>query len=557
MLLAQAAQWLRAGRPAEAIPLLREAARRDPGNADILHDLGLACLECGLIGEAIDGLRRAIAARPAFADAHLRLGIALEVAGALEAALAAYRRAYEIRPSLADARYRAGELLESLGQTAPAIQAFRRAAAAAPRTTLGRIATAKALLAEDRDAEAEKTLRQALALDRTNAVAMELLGQVLAERGQFGQAREWLLLAIAQAPQRAGSYYDVVRCGRIGTGDAALLAAMREAAERPGLEPAQRSRVHLALGKAEQDLGNHAAAMRHFDAAEALRNLVLRFDPADFEARVARLIACFTAGAMARAATPARPDVAPILVLGLPRSGTTLVEQILSAHPQVRPGGELPFWNALGREWDRAGAEIPDAGFLAQAAADYLLQLRHIARGASVVTDKMPMNVLWAGLIHMALPHAKIIHCRRCPVDTALSIHQTHFNPRMGFPTGGAALVRTIRATQRVTSHWQAVLPPGTFIGVDYEALVSSPGSEIPRILAACGLPWDPACLHPENNARVLKTASKFQAREPIHGGSVGRWRDYEPWLGPLGALLQAAPAASHPAVSDKRLTVN
>jgi tetratricopeptide (TPR) repeat protein len=541
MLLAQAAQWLRAGRPAEAIPLLREAARRDPGNADILHDLGLACLECGLIGEAIDALRRAIAKRPNYADAHLRLGIALDAAGAVQAALAAYRAASDLLPSLADAHYRAADLLDSLGQTAPAIQAFRRAATAAPKTTLGRIATAKALLAENRDAEAERKLRQALALEPANAVAMELLGQVFAESGRFGQAREMLLQAIAQAPQRPGSYYDVVRCGRIGPQDAALVDAMRQAAEQPGLEPAQRSRVHLALGKAMEDLEDYAGAMRHFNAAEALRNQVLRFDPAGFEARVDHIIACFTPALLARAGSPADGPM-PIFILGLPRSGTTLVEQILAAHPNVRPGGELPFWNALGHGWQRAGAPIPQPTFLAQAADDYLAVLRGIAGGARTVTDKMPMNVLWAGLIHLAFPNAPIIHCRRCPIDTALSIHQTHFNPRMAFPTGGAALVRTIRATQRLAAHWQAVLPPDMFIAVEYEALVSAPEAEIRRIIAACGLPWDTACLRPERYAGAVKTASKFQTRQPIHGGSVGRWRHYEPWLGPLRALMQADP---------------
>jgi len=190
--LALAAALLRAGRPADAIAPLREAARAQPNDANILHDLGLACLEAGQIADAIAALQAAIAARPRFADAHLRLGIALEAAGALDPALAAYRRA-----ATADAQYRAGDLLDSLGRTADAIAAWRRAATPAPKSALGRIATAKAMLAENRDAAAERTLRQALAIEPANAVALELLGDTLAAAGRFAEAESCLLQAAA------------------------------------------------------------------------------------------------------------------------------------------------------------------------------------------------------------------------------------------------------------------------------------------------------------------------------------------------------------------------
>jgi tetratricopeptide (TPR) repeat protein len=537
-LLALAAQLLQAGRPADALAPLREAALSVPGNAAIMHDLGLACLECGLPAEAIDALRGAVAANPRFADAHLRLGIAFEMAGLLDAALAAYRTASEVLPSLADARFRAGELLETIGQSAQAAEAFRRAAASAPKTTLGRIAAARALLAENRDAEAEKRLRQALAMDRDNPAALDLLGNLLADAGRFEEARETMLRAIAAAPERAGLYYDVVRCRPIGPDDAPLIARMREAAARPGLQPAQRSRVHLALGKACDDLGDIGQAMRHFDAAEALRNELVRFDTAAFAARVDRMITIFTPGVLASTGTR-EGDRTPILILGLPRSGTTLVEQIVSSHPEVAPGGELPFWSERGLAWERAGAPTPDIDFLGAMAADALRALRGLAQGAARVTDKMPLNFQWAGLIHAALPGATIIHCRRSPIDTALSIHQTHFNPRMEFPTGGTALVAYVRAYQRLADHWRRVLPAERFIEIDYESLTADPEPVARRIIEAVGLAWNDACLHPERNARVIKTPSKWQARQPITRASVGRARAYEPWLGPLAALVE------------------
>jgi hypothetical protein len=223
----------------------------------------------------------------------------------------------------------------------------------------------------------------------------------------------------------------------------------------------------------------------------------------------------------------------------MPRSGTTLVEQIVSSHPEVGAAGELNFWNERGAEWHRSGPASTKSPFLAKAAEDYLNLLRTIAPKSARVTDKMPFNFLWAGLIHLAFPRAIFIHCRRAPVDTAVSIHQSHFHPGLAFPTGGAELVAYFRQYQRLIDCWRKVLPPDRFIEVDYEELTRSPEPEIRRIIAACGLTWHDACLRPECNPRAVKTPSKWQTRQPIYRTSVARWRRYEPWLGPLQALVE------------------
>lgn len=535
-LLAHATQLLKAGRAADAVVPLREAARYLPRHAGILHDLGLACLECGRLSEAVTALRASIAADPGLVDSYVRLGIALEATDDTDGALESYRQALKRSATLADASYRAGCLLDSLGHAARASEMFRHAAASAPGTSFGRIAMARALLAENRDGEAESLLRRVIAADGDNATALELLGNTLAEAGRFEEARRCFERAIEKAPALAGSYYELVRCGRMGPEDAGLIERIRSVLDSPRLDAAQRVRVHLALGKVADDLGEYQEAMRQLDAAETVRNTIVRFDLARFEARVDRLIASFTADRIAHASTTSLDDATAILIVGLPRSGTTLLEQILSAHPQVGAAGELPFWNERGSAWERAGPAL-EGESLRATAADYVALLRRSAPGAARVTDKNPLSFQWAGLISMALPRATIIHCRRSPIDTALSIHQTHFNPRMSFPTGGAALVGYIRAYQRLCAHWRLVLPAERFIEIDYEALVSQPEPQIRRLLAACGLQWSSSCLFPERNARAIKTPSKWQARQPIHSGSVGRWRNYAPWLGPLGAL--------------------
>jgi tetratricopeptide (TPR) repeat protein len=536
-LLAQAGYLLKARRPRDAVPVLREVTRWLPGNAAVLHDLGLACLESGQLGDAIAALRSCVAIDPSFSDAHLRLGIALEMSGEPEAALVAYDRAAEMPAIHAEASYRAAHLLDSLGHTALAAGMFRRAAASAGAQSAGQIAMARALLAENRDPEAEKALRRLLRMECDNAVALDLLGNILADAGRFEEARRCFERAIEKAPGLAGSYYDLVRCSRLEAEDVGRVSRMRAALASPDLEPAQKIRVHLALGKAADDLGDYQEAMRQFDAAESLRNARVRFDLARFERRVERLTASISHEVIAHTAATGSADATPILIVGLPRSGTTLLEQLISAHPSVRAGGELPFWNERGAAWERAATEQARAELLARSAADYRGTLLHFAGGVTRVTDKMPLNFQWVGLIHLALPRATIIHCRRNLLDTALSIHQTHFNPHLWFPTGGAALVGYIRAYERLCAHWRSVMPPERFIEIDYEELVQEPDPTIRRMVAACGLQWNEACLSPQSNTRIVKTASKWQARQPIYRDAIARWRRYEPWLGALSAL--------------------
>ncbi len=536
-LLALATKFLQAGQPADAIVPLRDAALLQPSNPDVQHDLGLACLEVGHISDAIEAFERAVASNPRYTDAYFRLGIALEKRGNIGSAIVAYHRATELDPSLTEAWFRAGALVYTLGHRDEAIGCFRRAAANGDNSSFARLAKARALLIEDRNQEAERVLRKILALDPGNAMAHDLLGNLLSEFGRFDEARECFRRAIEIAPLLAGSYYELVRCRPVTSADDGLLERMEAALATPGLEAAQRLRIHLAIGKAAEDLGDYALAMQHFDAADTVRRDSAPFDSAAFSTEIGRLMARFTPELIARASELGIGDVTPVMIIGMPRSGTTLVEQIVSMHPEVGAAGELNFWNERGA----AGNQTP---FLAKTAADYLRVLRATAPKAARVTDKMPFNFLWAGLIHLAFPRAVIIHCRRAAVDTALSIHQTHFHPALAFPTGGAELVAYFRSYQRLMDHWRSVLPADRFIEVDYEDLTRTPEPVIRRIVAACGLTWHDACLHPECNPRAVKTPSKWQTRQPIYRTSVARWRRYEPWLGPLHALAEADLAA-------------
>jgi tetratricopeptide (TPR) repeat protein len=543
-LLELAVHALRAGRPADAIAPLRQAALLRPQAALIHHDLGLACLETGLVGESVDAFRRAVASDPKSTDAHFYLGIGLERLGDDGAAVVAYHRATELNPALTEAWYRAGALVHRLGHRDEAIACFERAAESGSKTRFGRLGAARALLTAGRDREGERALRSCVAADPENPLAHDLLGNLLAEAGHFEEASACFTQAIALAPVLAGSYYDLVRCRRIIPADVGLVAQMEAALGTPGLDEEPRMRVHLALGKAADDLGEYERAMRHFDAADAVRRASAAFPSEQFDREVAQLIERTTPDLVARAPRLGMPDPSPVLIIGMPRSGTTLVEQIISAHPDVRAGGELNFWPAYGARWQEAGAAGNEMKFLRRAAADFLRVLKGIGPKAVRVTDKNPFNFIWAALIHLALPKATIIHCRRAAIDTALSIHQTLFHPSLAFPTGGDKLVAYFRSYQRLTDHWRCVLPAERFIEVDYEELTRDPEPVIRGLVAACGLSWHPACLRPDRNPQPVKTASRWQTRQPIHRASVGRWRRYEPYLGSLRPLVGLGSAA-------------
>ena len=534
-MLARARDHVAGDRLDEAIGLLREAAALVPGAgaAAIHHDIGYLQLKAGRFGPAADAFRAAVLAEPGFALAHVRLGVALQALGDVEGALAAYARAGELDPSRADAPFRAGVLLEARGCRTPALAALRRAAATSPPSALQRLAAARLELDAGRHEAAEHALRTLLAAHPGHLEATDTLGTLLAEAGDADGAWACYEHVTRNSPQYAGSFYELVRCRRITPADAALTRRMSAAAARPDLHPEARAKLHLALGKAADDLGDPGEAMRQFEAAQRVRARDGDADREAIPARVRQLIRDFDERRLAGAADGGSADRTPILIVGLPRSGTTLVEQILSCHPDVHPSGELPFWT------ERAAlADDRDRGQLAQAAADYVALLRGVAPAARRVTDKMPLNLFHAGLIHLCLPRAVIVSCRRRPIDIALSINRTYFNRDVGIPTGGEALVGAVRAAEALSAHWRQVLPTAQLHEVAYERLVSAPAEAIPALLQACGLPWHQACLHPERNRRVVRTPSKWQVRQPITPPPPDAWRRYEPWLGALSTLL-------------------
>jgi hypothetical protein len=262
--------------------------------------------------------------------------------------------------------------------------------------------------------------------------------------------------------------------------------------------------------------------------------------------RVDAAIARFTPAAIASLQSQGNDSERPLFVVGMPRSGTTLVEQILASHESVHGAGELTFWQAAAstlqvaeRTADRRPADGPGAAErLADIARDYLDHVRSLGGTAARVIDKMPANFLHLGLIHSAFPRARIIHLRRDPRDTCLSIYFQHFAAIHPYATDLADLAHYYGEYARLMAHWRRVLPAETLLEVPYEQLIADQEHWSRRIVAFVGLPWNPSCLEFHATPRVVITMSKWQVRQKIHSASAGRWRHYEPFLGPLRDLM-------------------
>jgi tetratricopeptide (TPR) repeat protein len=461
----------------------------------------------------------------------------LERQGRIDDAIAAYRWAAAFPDAAGPANSRLGHLLLVRGRAREAAEALHAAVRADPARRLDLV---RALLTEQRDGEAEVAARGVVADEPGNADAQWLLGRILSESGRFEEAKAALTAAVAADPRRGAAFYDLVRCFTLTEADRPLVGRML-AAQRKVVETDGRIRLQLALGKAMDDLGDPRAAMAHFTAAGRLKSSVGRFDAAGVAARADRLIARFTPAFLARHAPNGDPSPRPLFVTGMPRSGTTLVEQVLSSHREVAGAGELPFWPAAAEAFARLDDDAQVTRFQREVAGACLANLETLAPGAARVADKTPLNILWAGVIHLVFPNAVIVHCRRDPLDTCVSILSTYFSPRPDFPGEPADLVGYYRGYERLAAHWRALVPADRFVEIDYATLVTEPEPTIRALLQACGLAWDDACLRPELNDRIVRTPSKWQARQAIGGGSVGRGRRYGPWLGPLAELIATA----------------
>jgi tetratricopeptide (TPR) repeat protein len=561
---------------------LERALALEPNDAQTINNLANTFKRLGLAAEAERRWRAALELRPDYAEAYSNLANLYNDQGEFDRAESMARRAIELNPRLVDAYINLAGVETARHRHADALRALEALLAFAP--THARALAAKALTLKDLDRldeamdwakraavaapeapephnaigqvfQAMGKFESALAAYDRAAVlpgpaqmdAIANRGSLFMEFGRQAEARQSMEEAAQAFPNSPGILFGQTDLRRFEPHDP-LIAKMHALLAREGISLSDRATLHFGLGKALLDIGDSAQAFRHYDEGNRLKRSTFVYDADASERWMAGIAEVFSAELLeAKAGRGARSDL-PVFVVGMPRSGTTLVEQIIASHPMAHGAGELKRLHAL---IDRIGNFPASAADLTAAqihalGESYLDYITPLAAGRARAADKMPSNFLYCGFIRLVLPEARIIHCRRDPVDTCFSCYTQLFAGEQAFAYDQRELGQYHRSYQALMAHWRATLPASHFLEVDYEAMVEDVAGQTRRILDFLGLPWDEACLRFHETQRPVRTASVNQVRQPIYSTSVGRWRQHTAQLQPLLEAL-SVPAVPAP----------
>jgi len=515
----------------------RRARPHGTDTAEACNERGISLARVGQLDAAVAALQLATTLRPGYARAHNNLGIVLVQQGRLQEATAAFRAALAYDPTLAEAQNNLGNVLTMQDRLDEAVACFRRAARLKPDYAQAQNNLGIALMELGKLDEAVSAYRQALRLQPGYAEAENNLGIARVYEGRLDDAEAAFERALTN-DSNASAYLNLAQIRKFSATDPAITAMEGLLAKSASMPADSRIALHFALAKAYDDCNEPAQAAPHLLQGNAFKRRQLAYDEAATLAAMQRTQGVFDAALMRRLRGRGAASALPVFILGMPRSGSTLVEQILASHRQVCGAGERSDFSRLAASLlpapcpDGAGSLLPD--HLRRLGTRYLAGLPSRPKAALRMTDKMPGNFLTAGLIHLALPDAKIIHTRRDAADTCFSCFTKLFRAGHAYTFDLGELGRYYRAYERLMAHWRSVIPAAALLEIDYEDLVADPKAQIARLLDHCGIGWDDRCLAFDTTQRVVRTASASQVREPIHARSIGRWRRYADLLQPL-----------------------
>ncbi len=489
-------------------------------SAEALGNHGNVLSELGRHEEAAKQLRHALLIRPDSAEAHFNLGNALVKAQRPEEAAKAFYAAIAAKPDFLDALENSAGVLREIG----------------------------------RQREAVTMLRRAIALSPGHPNLQNTLGVTLQEAGDLDGARAAFDEALALDPATTAAYYHRVKMGKVTADDDVLPRMEALSHQADTLSAEARAMLGFALAKAYEDLARYDDAFANLLEANRLARASIDYDEFALRGRFKRLHEAITAKLLAERAGLGSGSSVPIFIVGFPRSGTTLTEQILASHPLVHGSGENSYIGDLAStsilDVENAQAPTGKIGFpeslsylpperFQQLGDLYLERLRRKAPDAPHITDKLPANFVFIGFIHLILPNAKIIHVKRDAMDTCISCFAQRFRlDNVPFSYDLAELGRHYRMYLDLMDHWREVMPKGSMLEVQYESLVDDFEAEARRIVVYCGLAWDERCLAFHRSERSVRTASLTQVRQPIYRSSLQRWRRYEKHLGALKEAL-------------------
>ncbi|MGC2029018.1 MAG: sulfotransferase, partial [Steroidobacteraceae bacterium] len=525
-----------AGRGAEAIVHYERLLRVRPAD-ETLDEYAALLAGLGRYEASARCYRDLLERTPRDARLHANLGHVLHCLGDFRAAIEHCRRAIELGPPLPESYLHLGNSQLALNALYEADAAYAAGLEVAPDHPALHTAHAMAERALGRLAEAEASTRRSLALRPGAADTLALLGSLAIDHGRFDEAEDLLRKALVIDPELPEALTSLMAVRKMGPADVPWCDAAERVLAR-SLPVAHAINLHHAIGKYYDDIDDRDAAFEHHRMGNELaRRTRGRYDLAEMTERVTRTLDAFDRTALASLRAGRVDSQRPVFVVGMPRSGTSLTEQILASHPEVHGAGELLYW-IFAADAERAANPERRAATIAELGRNYLEGLATQSPDASRVVDKLPVNFRNIGLIHAALPGARFIHLQRNPLDTCLSIYFQGFSAAHPYATDFGDLAHYYHEYRRLMAHWRAVLPPQTLLDVRYEDLVDDPEGWSRRMIAHIGLPWDPRCLEFHRTDRPVLTASNWQVRQPISKGSVERWRRYERFLGPLREAL-------------------
>jgi len=543
----------RKDRPA-AIAEYRRVVEAHPGYIEAMNNLGAVLSEEDQAGEAQKILTRVLEVKPDYADAHCNLGLALMAQEQYDNALISFDRALKLRADYVEAHMGAARALQQTEQLPAAQTLARKAIALEPERSDGHSVLASIEGEMGYPEAALASYEEALRLDPDSTKALIGKGTLLMELGDLDESEALFRKAMEHDEDSVAARLSLVQVRKVKADDENLAALEAEAEGLGEMSKLKATALHFALGKCYDDTGQYDKAFPHFVEGGKLKRTKFDYDPAETVRTVDGIAGFFDAPTLARL-RGGDPSEVPVFVLGMPRSGTTLTEQIIASHPEAHGAGELPdllnMANNPGNTTDQAARQIRYPQTMqGLAPADirlmgsrYVAGVTERAPDAARITDKMPANFFCVGLIHLMLPNAKIIHVMRNPVDTCVSGFSRLFSKGQAHTYDLTELGHYYVGYARLMDHWRKVLPEGAMLEVQYEELVTDHEPQARRLIDYCGLEWDDVCLDFHKTDRSIKTASVTQVRQPIYHTSMERWRHYEEFLDPLfDALGDLAP---------------
>ena len=533
---------LRLGQRDEAIASFEKALAAMPTYVVAHNNLGNALHEAGRVDAAVACFRKALQLEPKYAEAHNNLGNALLGRGSFDEAADCFARALRLQPNFAQALVGLGKTLNLKGDYRQAVEIIEKSIQLEPRIARWHNELGNALVDAGRVNEAIDSFRNALELEPEFAEVWSNLGNAQSDLGQFEAAAESYERAVSLKPRFCEAHLNLSAV-KTFTDDDAQLAELSKLANDSELPESDRYYVNFALGKAYEDLGEIDKSFAYYAEGNRLRKQELQYDISIDREEMGRVRDQFDRVESLRPGNvPDGRGPRPIFIVGMPRSGTSLVEQILASHSSVYGAGELQSANRIMASAIKALAAAPDAevspDFFAHIRQEYLADIDHLADDSPVVTDKMPGNFLWTGFLLAAMPEARVVNIRRNPVAICWSMYRRLFTGN-GFTNDLGDLGEYYHLYEEHMAFWHAAFP-GQIFDLDYEQLTENQEQETRKLLEYCDLPWENACIDFHKTKRAVRTQSASQVRKKMYQGSSKAWEKYATHLGPLLATLKA-----------------